>query len=207
MGSVTAVAATVATAAAIATAATVAWARAVGATEATVTTTTAITTTTTVATAAALTTAAITTAAFTATTVAAATAATTSTTKAATATKATAAWRTWLHGACFIDHNATTTQRLAIHALDGGLCFGIAAHFNKAKALGAACVALHHDLGAGHGTELAKSLFQIAVAHRVWQVADVQFVAHRRTPQKHMNKAMESRKRSQLISMTLSARN
>ena len=66
-----------------------------------------------------------------------------------------------------------TAQRLAVHAADGRLGFFIRTHFYKAKAFGATCIAFHHDFSAGHGTELAKSLFQITVTYRVRQIADV----------------------------------
>src|SRR5450830_239854 len=130
----------------------------------------------------------------------AATAAAAATTVAATTTAAaeaaTATRGTRFHRAGFVDHHAAATEGLTIHAVDGGLCFGVARHFHKAETLRAAGVTLHHDFGAGHSTKLAKSLFQVVVAHRVRQVADVQFVAHQGTPQKHINKAMESRKRT-----------
>jgi hypothetical protein len=71
---------------------------------------------------------------------------------------------------------------LAIHTVDGCLGFGIAAHFNKAKAFGAASVALHHDFSAGDSAKLTKGLFQVAIAHGIWQIADVKFVAHSGTP-------------------------
>jgi hypothetical protein len=38
------------------------------------------------------------------------------------------------------------------------LSFFISAHFHKAKAFGATCVAFHHDFSAGYGTELAEGL-------------------------------------------------
>jgi hypothetical protein len=121
---------------------------------------------------------------------------TTATTVAATAftaAEATCAGRTWFHGASFVHHEATTTQRCAIHAFDGSLRFGIAAHFDETKTFRAASVALHHDLGASHRTELSKRLLKITVTHGIRQVADVQFVAHERDSLKHKNKAMESR--------------
>jgi hypothetical protein len=62
------------------------------------------------------------------------------------------------------------------------LSLSIAAHFNKTKAFGATCIALHHDLGAGDSAELTKRLFQVAIAHGIWQIADVQFVTHSGTP-------------------------
>ena len=114
-------------------------------------------------------------------------------TTAAAVTTATCTGRTWLHGASFVHHQATTTQRCAVHAFDCGLCFGIAAHFHKTKTFGTTGIALHHDFGASHSTELSKRLLKIAVAYRVRQVADVQFIAHERDSLKHKNKAMESR--------------
>lgn len=132
-------------------------AAAVGATE------TAIAATTTGATAAAAGTTAVTATAAT-TTVAATTTA---------AAEAAAAWRTCLHGTGFVDDNATAAQRLAVHAGDCRLGFGIAAHFDKAKAFGATRVAFHHDFSAGDSAKLAKRLLQVFVTHRVRQVADV----------------------------------
>src|SRR5450830_1294734 len=131
-----------------------------------------------------------------ATAAAAAAATTVAATTTAAAEAATATRGTGFHRAGFVDHHAAATEGLTIHAVDGGLCFGVARHFHKAETLRAAGVTLHHDFGAGHSTKLAKSLFQVVVAHRVRQVADVQFVAHQGTPQKHINKAMESRKRT-----------
>ena len=147
-------------------------------------TATAVTTATTTAVAA------TTTAAATATAV---TAAATTTTVAATtaAAEATATGSAWFHGAGFVDYEVTATKVLTMHALDSGLCFGIAAHFDKAKALRAAGVTFHHHLGAGNGAVLAEGLFQIAVAERVGQVAHVKFVAHKGLLKKHEN-AMES---------------
>jgi hypothetical protein len=121
---------------------------------------------------------------------------TTATTVAATAftaTEATCAGRTWFHGASFVYHEATATQRCTIHAFDGSLRFGIAAHFDETKTFRAASIALHHDLGASHRTELSERLLKITITHGIRQVADVQFVAHERDSLKHKNKAMESR--------------
>jgi hypothetical protein len=71
---------------------------------------------------------------------------------------------------------------LTIHAIDSRLGFGIAAHFNKAKAFGAACIALHHDFGAGDSAKLTKVLFLVAIAHVIGQIANVKFVALSGTP-------------------------
>ena len=154
-------------------------------------TATAFAATATVATTAAFATAAVATATTFATTAVTAAAFTATTAKAATATKA-AATRpggTRFHGARFVDHRVTAAQRLTIHAVDRGLGFVIAAHFHKAEAFGAASVTFHHDFGAGDDTEFTESLFQIAVANRVRQVADVKFVAHERDSSKHRNKS------------------
>jgi hypothetical protein len=132
---------------------------------------------------------------------------------ATTTTAATSAGRTWLHGTRLVDYQATATQRCSVHAFDSSKCFGIAAHFDETKTFGATGIALHHDFGAGNSTELSKRLFKIAVAYRIRQVADVQFVAHERDSLKHNKKAMESRtetnlspnKQSFLITKTLRA--
>ena len=149
---------------------------AVGAAEATlvtattsVATATAFTTTTTIATTAAAT-AAVTTAAT------AVAAFTTATAEATTAAAAAEAGRTWFHGACFVHDHIAATQCLTIHTLNGSLRLSVAGHLYKAEAFGPTRVALHHDFSAGHCTKLPKGLFQIAVAHRVRQVSDVQFI-------------------------------
>ncbi len=150
--------------------------------------------TTAAAAAAFATTAASTAAAVGATETAAAAAFTTATTVAATtATETASAGRTWLHGTSFVHHEATATQRCTVHAFDGCQSFGIAAHLDETKTFRAASVALHHDLGASHSTELSERLLKIAVTYRIRQIADVQFIAHERDSLKHKNKAMESR--------------
>jgi hypothetical protein len=131
------------------------------------------------------------------------TAATTTTVAAATTTTAvttaaTSAGRTWLHGTRLVNYQATATQRCSVHAFDSSKCFGIAAHFDETKTFGATGIALHHDFGAGNSTELSKRLFKIAVAYRIRQIADVQFVAHERDSLKHNKKAMESRTETNL---------
>ena len=114
-------------------------------------------------------------------------AAASATTVAATATaEAAGAWRTRLHRTGFIHDYATAAERLAVHAGDSCLSFGIAAHFDKAKAFGATRVAFHHDFSAGDSAKLAKRLLQVFVANRVRQIADVKFVAHEGTPLKHI---------------------
>jgi hypothetical protein len=170
------------------------------------------TATTTAATAAAATVGATETAAAAFTTAATTTVAAATTTT-AVPTTATSAGRTWLHGTCLVNYQATATQRCSVHAFDSSKCFGIAAHFDETKTFGATGIALHHDFGAGNSTELSKRLFKIAVAYRIRQVADVQFVAHERDSLKHNKKAMESRtetnlspnKQSFLITKTLRA--
>ena len=76
-------------------------------------------------------------------------------------------------------------ELLAMHARNCGLGLSGAAHFDEAEALGAASVALHHDLGALHCAEGAKSLLEIAIAEGIGQVAHVQFVAHEGLLKKH----------------------
>ncbi len=148
--------------------------------------------TATAATATAVTAAAATTAASgaTAVTAAAATAATTGTaavtaaaTCTATKTATTCTGGTRLHGTRFVNYQTTATELLAVHSADSCLCFGIAAHFYKAESFGTTGVTFHHDLGAGDRTVCGKCLLQVFVTERIWQIADVKFVAHAGTPQ------------------------
>ncbi len=126
----------------------------------------------------------------TAVTTAAATTATTGTaavtaaaTGTATKTAATCAGGARLHGTRFVDHQTTATELLAVHSADCCLCFGIAAHFHKAESFRTTGVTLHHDLGAGDRTVCGKCLLQVFVTERIWQIANVKFVAHAGTPQ------------------------
>ena len=123
---------------------------------------TAVTAATAAATAA---TAAVTTAAACATTKAAATATATAAvaTTACAAAEAAATGRTWLHGPGFVDHQATTTELLTIHFIDGGLRFGVASHFHKAKTFGATGIAFHHDFCAGDVAVCCECMLQILI--------------------------------------------
>src|SRR5262245_4195766 len=56
----------------------------------------------------------------------------------------------------FVDDDGAAVERLAVHPVDGRLRLGIGTHLDEAEALGAAGVAIHHDLRRGHGAELRK---------------------------------------------------
>ncbi len=172
--------------AATASAATTTTIAATTATAAAATTATAVGAATTAATAAtavgAATTAAASTAGATTTAAVATTAATTVAAAATTTAAATAAaaetTRTLFTWAGFVDDHSAAINRLAVHAIDGSLRFRVIAHLHKAEALGAAGLAVHHDLGRRDVAELRKSLEQRIVAHRISQITDVQFVSH-----------------------------
>ena len=142
----------------------------------------------------------------TAVTTAAATAATTGTAAvtaaaASTATKAAAtrAGRTRFHGTRFVNHQTAATELLAVHSADCCLRFGIAAHFHKAEAFGTTGVTLHHDLGAGDRTVCGKCLLQVFVTERIWQIANVKFVAHAGTPQNNSKRDGAQNRNQQTI--------
>ncbi len=129
---------------------------------------------TTVATAAFTTTATTVAATATATAIATAAFTTAATVAATTATAvATAARGTRFHGARFVDDQVAAAHRLAVHAGNGSLRLGVTAHLDKTETLGAAGVALHHDLGTGDGAELAEGLLQVSIARGIGQVAHV----------------------------------
>jgi hypothetical protein len=183
------VAATVsAVATATTTAATATGAGAIGAAESAV-----LATATAVAAFATTATEATTTAAATTTVATAAAFTTTTATEATTTAAAKAAGGTRFHRTRLVDHNAATAQRLAVHALDGCLGFCIRTHFDKAKTFGTTGVALHHDFGAGDGTELPEGLFQIAIANRVGQIAHIQLITHEKPPERDSKKTHSTR--------------
>ena len=96
-----------------------------------------------------------------------------------------AARRARLHRPGLVHHQIAALQRFVVHAFNGGLRLGIAAHFHKAKAFGAARIALHHHLGAGYHAKRRESLAQIGITHGIRQIAHIKFVAHRRRSSKY----------------------
>jgi hypothetical protein len=102
-------------------------------------------------------------------------AAVTTTAAATTPTKATGAL---FARAGFVDHDGAPFERLAVHAVDGGLRLGVRTHLDKAEALGSAGITVHHDLGGRDGAELRKRLMQRFISHGVGEIADVKFVSH-----------------------------
>ena len=111
-----------------------------------------------------------------------ATTAGTATKAAATARAATAAEsaRALFARPSFVDNDGSAFKVLAVHAADGRLRFRVAAHLDKAEALGAAGITVHHYLGRADSTKLRKGLLQTFVTHCVCEVTDVEFVAHGR---------------------------
>ena len=120
------------------------------------------------------------TAAFTATAAEAATTAATATV--ATTVGAAEASRALFTGASFVHDHSAAFDGLAVQTVDGSLRFGIRAHFDEAETLGAARLAVHHDLGGTDSTVLRESVLQILIAHAVGEIAHVKFVAHERAP-------------------------
>ena len=112
-------------------------------------------------------------------------AATTATTEAATTTAAAATTataepaRALFTRTRFVDDDGAAFEGLAVHAVDGRLGLGVRAHLDETKALGAAGVAVHHDLGGRDGAELPERLLERLVAHGISQITYVQFVSHR----------------------------
>jgi hypothetical protein len=52
----------------------------------------------------------------------------------------------------FIHGDAAAAKEMTVHAVGGGLRFGIAAHFDEPSLLNGQCRAFHHDFGAGSNT-------------------------------------------------------
>ncbi len=86
---------------------------------------------------------------------------TTAATAAATAitTTTTAAAASIFAGTRFIYRERATVVFFFVQALDRGLRFLIAAHFNEAETLASACVTIGNHLGTVYSAELRKELF------------------------------------------------
>jgi hypothetical protein len=126
---------------------------------------------------------------------------------ASTTAEAARAGGTGFHGTCFVHNQTTAAKLLAIDCADSGLRFSIAAHFHKAEALGTASVTFHHDFGACDGTVGSKCLLQVFVTERIWQVANVKFVAHVRTPQNNSKRDGVQNRNQQTIEDLKQTRN
>jgi hypothetical protein len=109
---------------------------------------------------------------------AAATATATITTTAATAT-------TFFTRTGFVDSQTTAVLLLIIERSDGRTGSVVVAHFDKAKALATAGVAILNHLRATDFAILRKQVFQGAVRHRVRQIAHIQFHSHSFYSTKH----------------------
>src|SRR5205807_8267521 len=77
-----------------------------------------------------------------------------------------------------VDDDRATVERLAVHAVDGRLRFGIGTHLDEAEALRATGLPVHHHLRRGHRPVLRERLLQLVIAYVVREVAHVEFVAH-----------------------------
>jgi hypothetical protein len=83
----------------------------------------------------------------------------------------------------FVDRQATAVVFLLIEGVDRRPCFVVGAHLDEPEALAPTCVAVGDDLRALYTAELRKQLFQVGTAHPVSEVADIQFLTHRQSPE------------------------
>jgi hypothetical protein len=61
----------------------------------------------------------------------------------------------------FVDGQGATVVLLIVQACDGRLGFLIGSHFDETKAAATSCLAIHHDLRAGHGAKLREQFFEV----------------------------------------------
>src|SRR5205823_1676207 len=112
------------------------------------------------------------------TTASVSTASTAATTTVAAATTAAAATAALFAGTGFIDGEGPAIVLLSVEGLDGSLGFVVVRHFDEAKALGPAGVAIVDDLGRGDLAVLAEQLLEFRAIDLVAQVPDIQFLTH-----------------------------
>jgi hypothetical protein len=134
------------------------------------TATTAIATVASTATAATVSTAVSTTAATATVTTTISTAAATATETTTVSTAAAAAFRA---RTCFVHHQVTTMEGLAVGALDARFASDIVGHLHKPEAAATVGGFVHNDLGRGHFTESFEKFAEILVLRGVRDVGDV----------------------------------
>src|SRR6516225_6478452 len=81
-----------------------------------------------------------------------------------------------------IDRESSAVDLGAIERLDRRLRFLIAAHLHEAEPLGAAAVPVHDHLGRLDRSVRREHLLERGIGDLVGQIANVQFLAHERTP-------------------------
>jgi hypothetical protein len=116
-------------------------------------------------------------------TTATAAAATATISAASTATaSATSAASAFFARPCFIDGERAAFVLFLMQTADRFLSGVVIAHFDEAKSLAAAGVAVLYDLRAFDRAELGKELLQIRTADIETQISDIQSLTHFRTP-------------------------
>src|SRR5262249_43159095 len=77
-----------------------------------------------------------------------------------------------------VDRQGAAVDLRPVEGGDRGLRLLVALHLDEAEPLGSAGVAVHDHLGRHDGAVRLEDLGQVAVAHLVAEVADVQFLRH-----------------------------
>jgi hypothetical protein len=81
---------------------------------------------------------------------------------------------------CFAHRQAAAIDIFAVERSNRCLRFLIASHFNETEAFGAPGIAVIDDLGGSDGAIGGEYPLEVAAAHGVTQIADVEFLAQRR---------------------------
>jgi hypothetical protein len=102
-----------------------------------------------------------------------ATAATTTTVPATTTAAATLFART-----CFVDGESAATVLVTVERLYGGIGLGIVGHFDKAKTLAAARVAIVDDLCRNNLPVSSEKLLKLRAINAVAQIPHIQLLTH-----------------------------
>src|SRR5262249_18024900 len=82
-----------------------------------------------------------------------------------------------------VDCQAPAVELLIVQGVDGGLRLGIRAHLDETESLASTRVPVGNDLRALDTAVLREQLLQVGAVHAIREVPDVQFLAHRQTPQ------------------------
>src|SRR5208282_770492 len=110
---------------------------------------------------------------------------------AAATTATTAAAATVFSWSSFVDGESSSVRFFTVEGIDRLLCFGAAAHLDKAEAFRAVCLTVHDDLSGLNRPMRRKHVFQIGVRHTIRQVSDIQLRSHVGPPSENITQQLD----------------
>ena len=86
-------------------------------------------------------------------------------------------------GLCLVHRQTASVVFLVVQSVDGREGIGVRCHLDEAEAAAATCLPVLDDLSTSHFAKRREQLFQVGVRDREREIADIQLLTHRQTPQ------------------------